>query len=335
MKLKITTLLLALLLVPAFGFSQVGEVEDDPAEQVEQEQVNDQEQTDTDENQEEDGQEEEADTEEEPEEDEPEMVTTSPAIIDTVLGRRNSDTFTITVKNNTDSGIRFYPLVYDITPDRGRVISGEIEGENSLSSWVEVDRSRRELSAGEEKEISVTISVDRSAEAGRYHGMVVFSVGSTRPDAEEKARELIQPEVLINLEVDARLVERGQVLSFTNQNTLLPPASLELEVENIGNTDITPTGIIAIYDQRGKEVDTLELNEDRESLGEEEIKTFVNEWGEGFGRYKAVLMSEYGRETERELWDVLFFWVIPWQVLVIFGLGAIAFVALIWLVYKM
>ncbi len=303
MKVKIIILLLAFFLLPVGAFSEPDPEVGEPEEVEETEEV-------------EEG-----------------AISVYPAVVEEVLDKRTSNTFTVTVKNETDSSIRFYPLVYDIFPDEGRV--DETDREQALSSWIEVDRSRRSLGSGEEKEISITINVDGNAEAGRYSGVVAFSLGSTRPDAAENAETLVQPEVLINLEVLDRIVERAQVLSFNNSNRVLPPASLDLKVENIGNTEVIPTGIIAIYDQRGREIDTLNLNEDRKAIEDGETEIFTGKWGEGFGRYKAVLMAEYGRETERELLDVIFFWVIPWQILVIFGLGIVAFIVLLWLMRKM
>jgi len=265
-----------------------------------------------------------------------ERIMVSPAVFDEIGKERDTFSFDATIKNNTDSGIRFYPLVVDIRPDQGRLDFDEddLDSEESLASWIRVDRQRKSLGAGEEKDISVSIEIERGAVPDQYHAAIVFALGSTRPDAKENALELVQPEILINLEVREHLVERAQIKGFKNLNTVLPPAELALEIENIGNTGVRPTGVIAIYDQGGREVKTMEINPEGGEIPEEEVETFINEWDEGFGRYKAVLMTEYGRETDRELWDVIFFWVIPWQFLLIFILGGVAFIVLLWLVTK-
>ncbi len=265
---------------------------------------------------------------EEVENEEEGQVLVSPAVVTATALERDSLSFSANIENETDRNYRYYPLVVEID-EEGRKFADEASG---LADWVEIDRRRQELGSQESEDLRFRVEVSRDTDPGSYYGAIILAEGSTREDALENALERNFPEILVNIEVDENLIERAQILRFENENSFLPPADFNLKIENIGNVDVAPTGIISIYDQRGKEVETLEVNPDREPIESEVTEVFENDWDEGLGRYKAVLRLDYGEKTQRELLDIIFFWIIPWQVMAIFALGAFAFVVLIWLI---
>ena len=101
--------------------------------------------------------------------------------------------------------------------------------------------------------------------------------------------------------------------------------SLSYTLENSGDRLLAPTGRILIYNRRGEEVSVIAINTEAANIEPRMSKNFQAVWPDGkdFGRYKAILNIEYGNGQHKTLHDVIFFWVIPWQkLLIIFGAQA-------------
>lgn len=236
--------------------------------------------------------------------------------------------YTISLDNNTDRKISLYAVVNNLSAREGRQEfsdGGQTDRSRSLANWIEVTRGVRELDPGESKEVPLKIDVSPHAKAGEYYASVTFAEGPNRYDAEARMKKNNQPQVLINLVIKDHVVENAQLSSFyTGKKVYFNyPVSFSLEVENSGNQHINPVGEIFVYDRRGREVAALPLSAGQEGIKPNQTKLVEKIWqeGAGLGRFKAKVQMDYGRENTRDLQDTLYFWVLPWQWVMVFGAG--------------
>ena len=256
-----------------------------------------------------------------------EGIVVTPTIIDRKVEARDILELSVKITNNTPFKVDLYPIVNDISPS------------TSLARWIEISRGVIELWPDQTKDIPLSVHVNLYAKPGKYYAVIIFAQGSTRAEAEAKALKLNQPQVLLNIEVEEHIIEKAQIQKFqTEKNFFLNfPVKFLLGIENTGNREIKPAGSIHIYNRRGEEVGSVNINQAQAAIVPQAYNLFENLWQskKGFGQYKAVLAAEYGNEEKRDLQDTIYFWVLPWQFLVFFGSGLLILIILLsWLIFK-
>lgn len=255
----------------------------------------------------------------------------TPTLIEKKAKARDLLEFSIKISNPTDSTIRFYPLVKDISDQEN------LDKTVSLAEWIEIFRGRIEFSPKEEKEIPFSVQVNLNAKPGKYYATIIFARGSTQPEAEENALKFKQAQLLLNIEVQEHIIERAQIKNFQAEKNLFFnfPIQFFLEIENIGNKEIIPSGSIHIYDKKGEEVANIELIQLIIAPTEKKLLTGIWQADKGFGRFKAQLLAEYGEKEKRDLQDVVYFWIFPWHFLIIFVFGVLFLLFLsTWFIFK-
>jgi len=268
-------------------------------------------------------------------------IAVSPTIIDQKAEARDILELSVKITNNTSSKVNLYPIVNDISITEGRQEFLEpslLDKSTSLARWIQISRGVIELRPGEAKEIPFSVHVNLNAKPGKYYAVITFAQGSTRVEAEAKALKLNQPQVLLNIEVEEHIIERAQIQRFqTEKNFFLNfPVKFLLGIENTGNREIKPVGSIHIYNRRGEEVGSVDVNQAQAAIVPQAYNLFENLWQskKGFGQYKAVLAAEYGNEEKRDLQDTIYFWVLPWQFLIFFGGGLLVLIILLLLLIR-
>jgi len=268
-------------------------------------------------------------------------IAVSPTIIDQKAEARDILELSVKITNNTSSKVNLYPIVNDISITEGRQEFLEpslLDKSTSLARWIQISRGVIELRPGEAKEIPFSVHVNLNAKPGKYYAVITFAQGSTRVEAEAKALKLNQPQVLLNIEVEEHIIERAQIQRFqTEKNFFLNfPVKFLLGIENTGNREIKPVGSIHIYNRRGEEVGSVDVNQAQAAIVPQAYNLFENLWQskKGFGQYKAVLAAEYGNEEKRDLQDTIYFWVLPWQFLIFFGGGLLVLIILLLLLKR-
>ncbi len=273
---------------------------------------------------------------------ETESIIVTPIIIDTKAEARDILEFEIKISNPKNSKVDIYPIVNDILTEEGKqefLDPSLMDKSISLARWIKISRGIIELGPGEEKIIPLKIEVNLYARPGKYYAAITFAEGSNRDMAESQQLLAGQSELRINLEVEEHIIEKAQIKQFgVNKNIFLkPPVKFFLEIENIGNREITPQGFISIYNRQGEERKTLDINQLQNNILPANSDSFENYWLEkgSFGRYKAVLIMEYGNYGKRDLQDTIYFWIVPWPIL-IFGAGGLLvfLLALIFIILK-
>lgn len=254
-------------------------------------------------------------------------ISLSPYVIDEKVKARDILEYDIKIKNNSQSRATLYAVVGDVTEDGGfkRLVEPEtLDKAVYVSRWIEISRAVIEIDPGKEKAIPLRIKVNMYAKPGKRYGIIAFANSVNYYDAEAQADSSNLPKVAINLEVTEDLIEKAELTSFRTEQTVFfkQPVDFYLEVNNIGNVDITPIGNIRIYDRRGAESGNLDINADKNNVKGNNNYIFKSPWQQknGFGKYKAKLEIEYGKNGDRDLQDVIYFWILPWQFLAGFAL---------------
>lgn len=245
--------------------------------------------------------------------------TATPAVIDGKGKVREILHYSMTVVNTTKHLVTVYPWVTDIDTNEGNSGSSDLAGTHekelseSLARWIEVTRGSVDLLPGEQKDVPITIQINLNAKPGVYHSAIHLSAGGTRPDAEANKNDTM--DVLVNIEVLDDINERLQLNTFVPAKGVFAneTASFNYHIENIGNRGEVPHGKIRIYDKSGREVASVDANQDAKRLEPSSKLMLSSVWASGnsFGRYKAMLDLEYGGRGT--LQDTVYFWVIPWK----------------------
>jgi len=271
----------------------------------------------------------------------------TPVIIDGKAKPRDILNESITLSSTSGRKLNVYTFVNNIATIEGRqefLDPSKTDHSLSLANWIVISRGVIELSTGEKKIIDFRINVNLRAKPGIYHAVISFVEGPTRAYAEKRLEEA--PKVTVNLEVIEDIKERLQLKRFIPDKTFFSgfPVSFSYELENIGNRPTAHSGEIRIYNRRGEEVAAITVNEKSISLEPDAAIELASVWqktetvgnlasaggafGE-FGRYKAFLDLEYGSKQTGTIQDTVFFWVIPWQKIIVMFVVLAFFVILI------
>ncbi|MEA3398259.1 MAG: hypothetical protein U9R06_00755 [Patescibacteria group bacterium] len=266
----------------------------------------------------------------------------SPHIIDVKVKARDILEYDVIIRNNGERRVTMYVLVYDVSPEDNHqeiLAPGQLDKSASITRWVRISRGAIELDPGQETSIPLTIEVNLSAKPGKYYAAIVFAKGRNITMAQESFENSNQLKLILNLEVEENIVEKAQVQALeAGKNIFLKfPALFYFNIINSGNRDIIPQGYLYIYNRKNQEIAKLPANAGNESVAPESDKKFNILWdkGRGFGKFKAKLELEYGQKETRDLHETLYFWVLPWQLAIIFGGGLLATVIiLVILIFK-
>jgi hypothetical protein len=262
-------------------------------------------------------------------------LTVTPVVIDAKAKPRDVLKESITITNTADHLLTLYPGVNNVRPEDGEqefaAAQSSLDLDDSLANWIELSRGVIELKPGEQKEVPFIVHVNMNAITGVYHAQISFSQGTTRAEA-EAAGPLAT--VAVNLEVQEDTKEVLQLGKFTTGKFFLAGDDVRFDylLENIGNQELQPRGEIRVYDRKGQEVASVDVNKDGKAVSPDQMAQLASVWAaaEGFGQYKALLTVYYGRSQTASVQDTVFFWIVPWKQLLAFfvlGLAAAIFAA--------
>ena len=245
-------------------------------------------------------------------------LTITPVVIDEKGKARDIINESITLTNDSSHLLELYPSVNDVNDETGEQAFQYAQNSaglsDSLSNWIELSRGVIELGPGEQKVVPFTITINENAVAGTYHAVITFGEGTTRDDAEAEAP---LGSVAVNLEVDADIKEAMQLGSFTSDSMVFTGDDVlfNYQLQNIGNQDLQPSGEIDIYDRKGEEVATIDVNKEGKTVSPDQTAQLASVWSAatGFGKFKALLNVKYGTSQTATVQDTVFFWVVPWQ----------------------
>ncbi len=248
-------------------------------------------------------------------------LSVTPVVIDEKAKPRDILKKVILVKNISNRKLDLYPSVNNVNPDKGTegftTANNSDALSNSLANWIELSRGVIEIEPGEQKAVSFIVRINFNAIPDSYHALITLTEGETRAEADKRPPLAT---ITVNVEVQDDIKELLQLKGFTTETFFLSGDDVlfNYELQNIGNQNLEPRGEIHIYDRKGSEVATLEVNRERKNVSPDQASQLASIWTavDGFGRYKALLTVDYGSAQAASVGDTVFFWIIPWKQLI-------------------
>lgn len=144
-----------------------------------------------------------------------------------------------------------------------------------LTSWVKLSTNDIVLKPGEEKPVIINIEKERLSVGGHYAAVLAEIKQPNVKSRDVRVKAVLAALLLVRADSKYNS-EEGKIRSLTFDNSLLTfPQKLDLRFENTGNIDVTPHGIIEIYDIFGRRVGRGIINEDSAATLPESIRKYT------------------------------------------------------------
>jgi len=257
----------------------------------------------------------------------------------------------VKVTNDSPTPKKLYAYLRDFTAEgeegRARLIVPGTEQGNYLSSWIQITTEGIDFAPNEQKEINFTVKLPKEAGPGGYYGAIIF--GTKAPDVKGEGSAIAisqQTGSLVLLQIAGEVDETANIRDFvTDKSIYNNPFNVNFttRIENLGNVHIKPHGTIEIMNMLGRKVGEVRFNDKGANILPKSIRRFSDQWqGDfGLGRYKAVLSLSYGvaanlgGQGKQSLYYTMYFWILPWKILALFGLGLIVLSTAIYVLLKL
>ncbi|MFT5036572.1 MAG: hypothetical protein ACI9VM_000134 [Candidatus Azotimanducaceae bacterium] len=250
----------------------------------------------------------------------------TPRIIDKEVKQRDIFTETISITNERSHQVHLYPSVNAVAVDEGGDISAFTppsmsDNTQTVTSWLSISRGRLTVGPGKTVEIPVYVKIHPRAEAGVYHVFIGFGTGRNSPEAQKQVASGQAPGVIVTLSVDQKKTEFLKLNKFIVDRFVTSPenSAITYTLSNPGSAAVVPSGEIIISNGRGEEVAAVLVNPNSETLAPGQETTYVipAPTEDLMGKYKAFLSVDYGSTQLASVYDTAFFYVLPWQKIVI------------------
>jgi hypothetical protein len=242
-------------------------------------------------------------------------LAVSPAIIEKSLTPGETTSFTLNVRNITNSPLPVTSFVRAFT-----VQSSELEKTDharlDASQWFTINEPDFILQPNQEHQVTGVIRPPLGVEPGGHYATVFFQPLVVQDEANPSmARISARVGALSFLTVKGKIIEKATLVSPPVSPKLIHPGPIDMtfKVSNTGNVHIMPKGTLNIYDWRGQRVATIDV-----PVGlilPEATKEYTIPWTtpSAFGKYRAELSLEYGVKHIRLQSTTIIFWAVPWQ----------------------
>ena len=187
----------------------------------------------------------------------------------------------------------------------------------AASSWIHLSPSNFKIKPGETKSLMITIIAPDDALAGGHYSMVLHSPKNESILTETGSFIETNVGTLVYITVPGDIKEDARVTEFSAPGfSEYGPIPFKTIVANLSDIHITPAGSIAITNWLGGKTADLPLN--LTNIFPNTSREFQNilsrKWL--FGRYTATINAGYGT-TGQALAATIFFWVIPWRLIIL------------------
>lgn len=252
-----------------------------------------------------------------------------PAIIYEKLDPGAVQQFTIQLNNLSGTDQTYFLSKRDIVGMReGGVPIYSSNNENTgyeISSWITLDKDQVFIPVSGSASVSFTLNVPEDASPGGHFGGIIVSVD---PPEIHKSGASIGYEVanIVSIRVSGEAKDLASIRQFSTSKYIYGKTDVDFEVriENDGNTLVTPTGPLEIYNMFGEQVTVLRFNENQAGVypktnQSEGLRTFNLNWKDdslGFGRYEARVSLVYGDEGKKNtIYSTASFWILPMNII--------------------
>lgn len=198
----------------------------------------------------------------------------------------------------------------------------------AASSWIQVSPTSLTLKPGETKGLTLTVMPPANALPGGHYTAVVYSPESGSINSTGAS---VQTNVgtLVYVTVPGDINQNATIQSFTAPKfSEFGPVDFKSTIKNYSDIHIQPVGSITVTNWLGGQTAKLAL--DQTNIFPYTTRNFENTLDKKwlFGRYKATLNAVYGT-AGGVVAATIFFWVIPWRLLILTAAGIGIIIALI------
>ncbi|MEK7640012.1 MAG: hypothetical protein AAB424_02655 [Patescibacteria group bacterium] len=294
-------------------------------------------------------------------------ITISPPSIEFTVQPGNQAEFIVKLYNEGAEKQELFMNATTFTsgPEEGIPVYDFSAPKEDIATWVKLDAASIVLEPQGRKEVTVAIDVPADAAPGGHYGVVAFSSNPPTAAGAEKPQVAISQGIgtLLLVRIEGDVVESAQVSSFSLGGTKLNhlPITFTTVFQNTGNIHLKPTGNITITGMSKKVVATLPMNANKSSTLPKTSRTYTAMWGTsdtvkttvanawakfwqeysneranyGFGKYTATVALTAGTANAVATNATATFWVLPWHIFVVWGIGIILLIlVLIFLVKR-
>jgi len=203
----------------------------------------------------------------------------------------------------------------------------------AASAWIQVSPTSLTLKPGEMKSLTLTVLPPANALPGGHYAAVVYSPDSFASLDTTGASVKTNVGTLVYVTIPGDINQKASVQSFTAPKfSEFGPIDFKATVKNSSDIHIQPKGAITVKNWFGREIDKLQLTEI--NIFPYTTRDFANTLNKKwlFGRYRANFEAYYGTAGGL-IAATLFFWVIPWR-LIILIVAAIAIIVTLIIISK-
>lgn len=185
------------------------------------------------------------------------------------------------------------------------------------SSWIQISPTKSDVKAGQTKSLTVTVLAPDDALPGGHYAMILHSPDTSTVLDSTGASIQTNVGTLVYITIPGDIKESAQVRQFSAPRfSEFGPINFETVIANFSDIHINPTGAINLKNWLGRSLTPLAL--ENTNIFPYTSRTFTNTLDKRwlFGRYQARLNAGYG-STGQTLTAVLYFWVIPWRIIIL------------------
>jgi hypothetical protein len=269
-------------------------------------------------------------------------LTISPPYFDYSLDPGDTAADVIKLYNETSLPMTVYPIAVNFKAgdDEAGIpnfYSGTVDNDKTgLAQWISYSKDPITLEPGSRANLSFSILIPEDGEPGGHYGGIILS--SDPP--EEKAGAVgvgAQLAAIMLLRVSGDVVEQGSVeeFGFVGGKTVYThlPVNFFVRFKNEGTTHLRPVGNAFVKNMFGGQAASIEVNPPMSSVLPNSIRKYSFDWKKsgfnendselkkewknfGFGRYKATVVLNYGKDNQTATAERTF-WVLPWMLMII------------------
>ncbi len=237
------------------------------------------------------------------------------------------NTQTIKVRNESNQEKNVIVSVEDfiVNDDKGTPIivpSTKEDNRWAASNWIQVSPSSLKLKGGETKYLSLTVIPPIDALPGGHYAMVLHSPDQVSLLNSTGASVQTKVGTLVYITIPGDIKQNTLIKEFIGPKfSEFGPINFKTILQNLSDIHIKPAGNITITNMIGMK-SFIQFNKKEINIFPLKTREFEDQLNKKFlfGRYKAQLNAVYGTNGQVAT-SAFVFWIIPWRLLILMGLG--------------
>jgi hypothetical protein len=187
----------------------------------------------------------------------------------------------------------------------------------AASTWIQVSPANFRIKPGETKSLMLTVLTPKDALPGGHYAMVLHSPENQIAISGSGSEIQTNVGTLAYITVAGPITQKAQIIDFSAPRfSEYGPINFQTIVKNLSDIHITPVGAVVVKNSLG--LKTAELDLTSTNIFPLTTRTLTNTLNRKLllGRYRAQINAAYGTAGGL-LTATLFFWVIPWRLIIL------------------